>query len=36
MHTLADLPRQGATLHADRTAVVFEDTRMTYASSTAA
>src|SRR5208283_5759290 len=29
--SLADLPRQRATLHGDRTAVVFEDTRMTYA-----
>ncbi len=31
MYTLADLPRQGATLHGDRTAVVFEDMRLTYA-----
>ena len=31
MYTLADLPRQGATRHGDRTAVVFEDTRLTYA-----
>ena len=31
MYTLADLPRQGATRHGARTAVVFEDTRLTYA-----
>src|SRR5208283_4447742 len=31
MYTLADLPRQGATRHGSRTAVVFEDTRLTYA-----
>jgi long-chain acyl-CoA synthetase len=31
MYTLADLPRQGATRHGDRTAVVFEDMRVTYA-----
>jgi long-chain acyl-CoA synthetase len=31
MYTLADLPRQGATRHGSRTAVVYEDTRLTYA-----
>ncbi len=31
MYTLADLPRNGAALHGTRTAVVFEDTRLTYA-----
>ncbi len=31
MYTLADLPRKGAALHGDRTAVVFEETRLTYA-----
>ena len=30
MYTLADLPRRGARLHGPRTAVVFEDTRLTY------
>ncbi|HUO74012.1 MAG TPA: long-chain-fatty-acid--CoA ligase [Solirubrobacteraceae bacterium] len=30
MYTLADLPRRGAVLHGPRTAVVFEDTRLTY------
>jgi len=30
MYTLADLPRKGADHHASRTAVVFEDTRLTY------
>jgi long-chain acyl-CoA synthetase len=30
MYTLADLPRQGAARHGPRTAVVFEDTRLTY------
>ncbi len=31
MYTLADLPRNGAARHGTRTAVVFEDTRLTYA-----
>ncbi len=31
MYTLGDLPRNGAALHGDRAAVVFEDTRLTYA-----
>ena len=30
MYTLADLPRRGAARHGSRTAVVFEDTRLTY------
>jgi long-chain acyl-CoA synthetase len=30
MYTLADLPRKGAAHHGPRTAVVFEDTRLTY------
>lgn len=31
MYTLADLPRRGAILHGTRTAVVFADTRLSYA-----
>lgn len=31
MYALADLPRKRAARHGARTAVVFEDTRLTYA-----
>ncbi len=30
MYLLGDIPRKGALLHRDRTAVVFEDARLTY------